>query len=324
MSRNQHMGHNNRSKIITFKGNECGEGINVITKMDEIKQSFIAAGAHKGLNVPDMPDVIKELEQEIRKRYPNTNTFVRIIEKNTVIAGELLAIVKSPAYLRHVKRDIEVKTIENVVNLIGLPQTFRLAQAAAIKNIPQKTSLFRSVIDHSSDVAVGCAEIAGYVQGVDLDEAYMFGLFRDAGAIGMSIAFESEYDEHWERIKSFPRTGIAKEYDALNARHDHLGVVVARKWGFGEAPGDKEIMLAIQEHHNFNQVSCFNNEKVRLLVAIGLLAENLVNEINGESYVATEAEYVRNIAIDALFLPDDLVTLIRRHLLSSLVSGNRQ
>lgn len=300
---------------------QCGELINVRIRLDDVKSSFLKSGGKNILSIPDMPDIIHQLEQEVKKKYPNTVSFIKIIESNTVISGELLSIVKSPTYLRHVKRDIEVKTIENVVNLIGMPQTYRLAQAAAIKNIPMKSPLFRNVIDHSSDIAMACAEIAGYVHGVDLDEAYMFGLFRDAGAIGMAVSFNENYDEHWDRMKAFPKSALEKEINHLGARHDYLGVMVARKWGFGENPGDAEIMLAIQEHHNFEEVRCFSNEKLRLLVAIGLMAEHMINSINGESYIASEADAVYQAAVDVLCLDDDVLGLIRKHLISNLVSG---
>lgn len=299
----------------------CTQEVKVVTRIDEIKTSFLAAGGKKLLDIPDMPDVIVELQREVRQRYPNSNNCVRIIESNTVIAGELLATVKSPAFLRHMARAVEVKTIENVVNLIGLPQTFRLAQAAAIKNIPMQSPLFRNVIDHSSDIAMACAEIAGYVHGVEMDEAYMFGLFRDAGAIGMAVAFNSVYDEHWDRMKSFPKSAMEKEWNHLGARHDHLGVMIARKWGFGDTPGDGEIMLAIQEHHNYEQVKYFSNEKVRLLVATGLLAESIVNEINAETYIATESDVVKDVAVDTLFIDQKLLSTIRKHIVSNLVSG---
>ena len=314
----------NKAQATTAKSmpkgiNGCQERISIPNRIDLIKTSLMAIGGMEKMQIPDMPDVILKLERELKSKFPNTVRVIEIIESNAVIAGEILATVKSPAFMRHVKRYIEVKTIENAVNFIGLKQTYRLAMAAAVKNIPNQTTLFRSIIDHSSDVATACAEIAGYVHGVDIEDAYLFGLFRDCGAIGMSVALNNEYDPHWDRMKTFPVSGVEAEIDTLGSRHDYLGVIVARKWGFGHTEGDHEIMYAIQEHHNYAQVRCFSNEKIRLLVAIGLLAEILVNEINAEAYIAHESGIIKEAAIDTLCLSDEVLTLIRRNLISTCV-----
>lgn len=79
------------------------------------------------------------------------------------------------------------------------------------------------------------------------------------------------------------------------------------------------MLLAIQEHHNCQQVAHFANERVRLLVAIGLLAEVMVGEINAENYQATEVEQVRSTALDVLYLSDEAKSLIRMNLLSMLI-----
>lgn len=111
-----------------------------------IANSLMAIGGKGNFLVPDMPDVVIELEKEVHSRYPNTKKVVEIISTNTVIAGEILNIVKTPTYLRHVHGAIEIKSISHVVNLIGLKRTFELALAAAIKSFPQKSTLFRNFI----------------------------------------------------------------------------------------------------------------------------------------------------------------------------------
>lgn len=294
--------------------------IEVALRENLITASYLALSATGSLVIPDMPDVIAKLDKEIRSRYPNQNHIIEIIESNTVIAGEILATVKSAIFMRHVKRDIEVKTISHVVSLIGVKHVYRLAVAAAIKNIPQKNTLFRSIIDHSSDVAIACAEISGYVHGITIDDAYLFGLFRNCGAICMAVSLGNAYESHWERIKSFPVKGVLKELETFGTRHDYLGVTVARKWGFGRGQSDEAFLIAIQEHHNAVELEHIANEYVRLIVAIGLLAEILVNEINGDTYMAAETTTVKKAAINTLYLADDTIASIRANILSALVA----
>lgn len=289
-------------------------------KKEGIANSLMAVGGKGKFLVPDMPDVVIQLEKEVHSRYPNIRNVVDIISSNTVIAGEILNIVKTPAYTRHVHGAIEIKSITHVVNLIGLKRTFELALAAAIKSFPQKSTLFRSIIDFSADVALGCAEIAGYVYGVEIEDAYLFGLFKEGGAIGLAATLDEAYEKSWERIMSFPETGVDLEFDTINARHDYLGVAAARQWGFGKTEVELEMLYAIQEHHNHEEMHRFANERARLLVAIGLLADALVCEINAENYLANEAISVKEKAIDVLMLSDNIVSLIRSNLISALVT----
>lgn len=285
-----------------------------------IASSLIAVGGKNKFIIPDMPDVVIQLEKEIRSRYPNTRNVVDIIASNTVIAGEILNIVKTPAYTKNVNGAIEIKTIAHVINLIGLKRTYELALAAAIKSFPQKSTLFRSIIDFSADVALGCAEIAGYVHGVEIEDAYLFGLFKEGGAIALATTLDSAYEKPWERLLSFPEAGIDLEFKSLSARHDYLGVVTARQWGFGKNDSELELLYAIQEHHNHAEMHLFANERARLLVAIGLLADALVCEINAENYLSNESIAVKNKAQDVLCLSDETVAVIRKDLLSAIVT----
>lgn len=285
-----------------------------------IASSLIAVGGKNKFIIPDMPDVVIQLEKEIRSRYPNTRNVVDIIASNTVIAGEILNIVKTPAYTKNVNGAIEIKTIAHVINLIGLKRTYELALAAAIKSFPQKSTLFRSIIDFSADVALGCAEIAGYVHGVEIEDAYLFGLFKEGGAIALAATLDSAYEKSWERLLSFPEAGIDLEFKSLSARHDYLGVVTARQWGFGKSEAELEMLYAIQEHHNHAEMHLFANERARLLVAIGLLADALVCEINAENYLSNESIAIKNRAQDVLCLSDETVAVIRKDLLSAIVT----
>jgi HD-like signal output (HDOD) protein len=321
MAKHQHhSGHASCAPIMVKSAFDCVHSVKIGLRKQEIVKSMAAIGGRKGFEVPDMPDVVVRLEKEIRQRYPNSKKIVEIIESNAVIAGELLSIVKSPVYQRHVKRAIEVKTIAHVVSFIGMQQAYRLAMAAAIKSIPAKSSLYRSIIDHSADVALACAEIAGYIHDIEIEDAYLFGLFRDGGAIGLSGKLDTAYEPYWNRMLSFPETGVIMEYEQLNVRHDYLGIMAARHWGFGDGEGELDMLLAIQEHHNYREVRCFENERVRLLVAIGLLAETLVNTINGENYQATEVNEIQAIAVDTLCMPESVLKLVRSNLLSTLIS----
>ena len=202
------MNHHQASKQQATQATHTPAMISIPLRKEAIMQSLKHVGGASAFKVPDMPDVIMLLEREANSRYPNARKFVDIIESNNVITGEILSIVKSPTFLRHMTATVEIKTINHVISLIGIQKTYRLAIAAAIRSIPAQSMLFRSIIDHSFDVAVACAEIAGYVQGIDISDAYLFGLFRDAGAIGVANSLQQQYDRYWYHLLSFPASGV--------------------------------------------------------------------------------------------------------------------
>lgn len=96
------------------------KGIAIPLRKEAIMQSLKHVGGVSAFKVPDMPDVIVLLEKEASSRYPNARKFAEIIESNNVITGEILAIVKSPTFLRHLSASVDIKTIGHVINLVGI------------------------------------------------------------------------------------------------------------------------------------------------------------------------------------------------------------
>lgn len=295
------------------------ELIDIPLRKEEIMLSLASIGGASAFKVPDMPDVVIQLEKELRSRYPNVKKFASIIESNNIVMGEILGVVRSPTFLRHLKASVDIKTISHVINLIGVDKTYRLAIAAAIKSIPAGSPLFRTIIDHSAQIATACAEIAGFTHEINISDAYLFGLFRDSGAIGAANSLNDDYASYWQHLLSFPASGTELEADELNIRHDYLGVVATRKWGFGNGQGEGDMLIAIQEHHNYAQLAQFKNHRVRMLIAIGLLAEAIVGEIKGEYYQSGEVDLIRQTALSILGLNDDVRALIMSHLRPALM-----
>ncbi len=295
--------------------------ITVSLRKQEIVASITALGGKSKFVVPDMPDIIILLEKEFRNQTASVRRFAEIIESNTVIAGELLTIVKSPLYQRQMKPDAdEIVSVHDAVKFLGLKKTFQLSMAAAIHCLPQQSPLFRVVIDHCADIALCCAEIATHVQGISMEEAFLFGLFCNGGAIGMATLLESRYEPYWDKSVSHPISCVEQELSAFNARHDYLGVIAARQWGFGETAEEQDMILAIQEHHNVDEVKNFKQERIRLLVAMGMLAETIVHGINGSTAAnSPENTLMKETALDVLCLPDAVISEVRRVTLSRLI-----
>jgi HD-like signal output (HDOD) protein len=278
------------------------------------------------VSIPDMPDIAIALEREVRSRNPNMRNIIDIIEQNSVVTGALLGTFNSPAFQKTMRRKVEITTVSQVVNLFGVEKTYQIAISSALRSIPAVNDLFRTIIDHSSEVAYACAEICDYVHGVSMEKAYLYGLFMHGGMTILAAGWPEDYEPMFNLSLSMPRTAIDKEVEKFKRfRHDHLGVDIARRWGFGKkdlhsvlAQDDLHVLLAIQEQHNLNY-SRINIEPVRLLVAIGNLANVVVNELIYGVYISGEAEEEYQQAKEVLMLNDEAMRNIRLNVSSYLV-----
>jgi len=269
-------------------------------KREGIAQSLQSLGGKEHLSLPAMPDVMQKIQEEMLSRYPRSSTIVDIIASNVVITGEILNIVKSPFYLRNVAGAIEIKSISHVVNLVGLKKTYELAMAASMRSLPHKTNLFKQILSHSACLATACAEIGAFVHDVEIEDAYLYGLFKESGALALANHLNESYEKTWIRNLSFPQSGIELEHRDIKARHDYLSVAVVRNWGFGKNESEVEMLFAIQEHHNYEELARLPNQRARLLVAIGMLADVIVSEESSKIYVTDEFLQIKKMTMPIL------------------------
>ena len=135
----------------------------------------------------------------------------------------------------------------------------------------------------------------------------------------MAAMLEKRYEPFWNKLLTHPVQGIQDEMNTFGARHDYIGVMSARQWGFGATQEEQEMIVAIQEHHNVAEVAHFKNERIRLLVATGMLAEVIVNNVNGQVYMSEESIYMRDMALHVLCIDEETLATIRRNSLSRLI-----
>jgi HD-like signal output (HDOD) protein len=281
----------------------------------------IADGIGRQLELPDMPDVVVAVEREIKAKYPNMKSIAARIEENAVLAGTLLATVNSPAFQRNLSHHIDVTSIDQCITLIGLERTYRLVVSAAIQNIQHESPLFHDIIAYSAKVATVSTEIAGYLHGVHLETAFLYGLFMHGGMAFLAARYGEKYRPLFEQSLTHPITSYQREVSVFNTlSHDHLGVYVGMKWGLYQHTHnayllneDKAILAAIQWHHHENS-GCIRQDLVRNLISVGRLSQGLVNEIILKKYISSEQMQDMQNAILTLGLSEAAMQNIRANM----------
>jgi len=265
-----------------------------------------AMQAIQGQKIPELPEEILALESELKSKFASTATVASIIEKNTTLSGEVLRLVNSPI----VKLREPVESIRDAVNVLGLDNIYNLVVSAAVKNILGGQGLLKDIMDNSVDVAFCMADISEWVDGVTRDEAYMLGLFHNAGALMLASKSEEKYEPLFRNSMSLPISVLSKEEKSFGSNHAIIGVLVGKKWNL-----PTEMLNAIMLHHN-EKCERIQNDNVRAMVAMIKVANAIVAEISLGAYRGDEMRRYEEDGKEELMIEDSIVTEIRTALMS--------
>ncbi|GAB6034755.1 HDOD domain-containing protein [Galenea microaerophila] len=262
----------------------------------------------QGTPLPELPEEVLLLEKELKSRFANLEKISSIIEKNTVMAGDVLEAVNSP--VMNMKQEEPVKSIFQAVNLLGLENIYNLLVASALKRLFSGNAFYKDMMDFSVDVAFCMADISEWVNDVTRDEAYMLGLFHNVGALVLVDKDAEGYGKIYSNSLSQPVSVIEVEQAHYGTDHQLIGVLVAKKWNLSI-----DFLNAIMLHHTY-PCTQIKEDRVRALVAMIQLANAIVAEISLGAYVSQEMQDFEAHAIQELMIPPDVVSEIRSALMS--------
>ncbi|BBP46431.1 metal-dependent phosphohydrolase [Thiosulfatimonas sediminis] len=270
------------------------------------EQLRAALEAIKGVKIPEFPQEIIELDNEINSKFANVHKIVAILEQNITLSGEVMRLVNSPM----VKLKQPAENIREAVTGMGLEQLRNLVVAAAFKRIFNSGSLQRDILEHSVDVAFCMSYLTEYVHGVPRDQAYMMGLFHNAGSLMLAAKSPEVYEKLFSISMVHPVRLLIKERELMGADHCMVGVLVAKKW---QLP--MPIINGIMLHHSAN-LQKISNEQVRLMVAMLQLSNAIVAEISIGAYRGEEMKLVEQQAVAELMLDSGVVRELRANLIT--------
>jgi HD-like signal output (HDOD) protein len=171
-----------------------------------------------------------------------------------------------------------VQTVGMALTVLGLRPAAELLSAFITRHALQVHSpLLEHFWESSQRRAIACEHMGHQLYSFDPGLGYSFGLFCHVGMPVLVKAVRGYASTVTEALARKDRTFTQTEN--ANHRTDHavVGAIVARTW---HLPGD--VAQAIWLHHDF---ACLGDERfstvVRQLVALGLLAEYLVNQHDG-------------------------------------------
>lgn len=201
--------------------------------------------ATSGIRIPPQPKVLLELRDVITRGDPDIRSVSRIIAQDPGLVAVLFKASRSPVFSRGRRFD----KLEQVLQVVGIKQTYSLVQAAALSaSISGGTrKAFERFWARSEEVAQFAAMIAEdlvTVCNVFPDQAYMAGIFHQCGVPLLMMRFP-DYCEKLQLDDPNYWPDLAEEDAKFHVDHCTVGYLVARHWGLPDFVCD-----AIRYHHD--------------------------------------------------------------------------
>lgn len=202
----------------------------------------------ESVRIPPAPIVVQELHRVLQRDDTVLADIAEIVSRDVAISSLLLQAVNSPAYgLRR-----RARSIQHAAGLLGMANTTNIVAALALRNSLQSDNKreLKDFWDSASNIALAAAGIARHLESMAPDEAYMLGLFHNAGHTLMAQRFD-DYAEFYEAHINDPNAPISElEIQRYRCNHCILGYYLARAWGL--EPYRREL---IRDHHDHSLLS---------------------------------------------------------------------
>lgn len=248
-------------------------------------------------NIPTIPEEIIRLKEELNKKYPNTVTIANLISRNPELLGDFLTLVNTNI----TSEKTEIKDAKAAVNVLGLDEIYNIFLSSSLTKIIAQTPQEKAILNHGAQAGLAAAELSYWVFDVSRSEAYMTGLMQNIGAIYFARSDPDKYMELVNSQLSNPISAYDNEMDEYKTSHAYLGTFIAKKWHI-----NPDVYKSILMHHDTEfAVKLANNQKVRHMVSLVMLANYIVSTNSGEQYITQELKEYRDLGKSQLDLPEN-------------------
>ncbi len=229
----------------------------------------------KDLKIPPAPDIILQLQQELRQDQPSLEAIGDIIQKDAAISGLVLKTVNSPLFgLR-----ATIQSIPQAIMLLGFSYVGNIVQGLVLKQtMGQGDALPPRFWESSSNMALIMAALSKRLLDCSADQAYLLGLFHNVGhaMIAQRQADYADFIAASDNDPDHPLTRIEDNF--YNFNHASVGFYLARNWGLPE--GIRNIIL---HHHQASEFldRADEEECEQAMMAILKMAEHIERAHSG-------------------------------------------
>jgi HD-like signal output (HDOD) protein len=254
----------------------------------ELKTKLLELFRSSSYQPPVLPVVAVELLALTRKPRVDVRNVVELLEKDALLAGDLLKIAQSPLYAT-----APIRSLEDAILRLGLSKVSDLFLRASLDRrvfrSPGYDEPMNQLRKHSALTAELVQRVCRLSVGME-QYAFLCGLLHDVGTAAAILALS----------EVTPRPPFEKVLPIVESIHEGCSEVVARIW---RLPPDVGTVLSL--HHRLSL-----DGKVHPMAAAVAIADGLCEEVGLGFYAETDP-VCTEAAIKALGLDARTVALLR-------------
>ena len=203
-----------------------------------------------------------------------------LIEKDTVVAGNIIHLVNSALYARRAT----ITSVRHALALLGMDKVRNTLLGMSISRMwsQVKTPAGWSMVRfnrHSAAAAILSDQIASRTQTEYPEGAFVGGLLHDLGRLLIALGLPDEFAHLVKLHEQSGRSWTECELELLGFTHADLSAAALEKWKFPQ-----EVQFAVRDHH---RPPAFQPGGMIPLSAVIKAADRYVNS-TGESIVASK------------------------------------
>ena len=199
-----------------------------------------------GVKIPPAPEILTSLNNELQKDEPELGVLAGIIQRDAGLSALVIRTVNSPMFpLRS-----QVSSIPQAISLLGIGYMINIVMGLVLRrSFDADDRVLPGFWDSASNIAMVMSRVSRRVGGIASDEAYMLGLFHNAGHSLINQRF-ADYADFYRQHLNDPEGPISLfEQARYNFDHATLGYYLARSWGL-----PAEICEVIRRHHEVEEL----------------------------------------------------------------------
>ena len=202
--------------------------------------------ATKTLGVlPPFSPILNQLLADLGKENVSYAKLSDLIEKDTVIAGNVLRLVNSGLYGR---RGV-INSVRNAVAVLGLNKLRNTVLGLSVARMWSQLKIAEGFSAkrlnlHSVAVAILADQLAGALPVHYPEGAFLAGLFHDVGKMLIAVGMAEEYGHIQYRYRAVDASYRECENEILGLTHEELSALAVGNWNLPEP-----IQTAVLFHH---------------------------------------------------------------------------
>lgn len=222
------------------------------------------------IKLPPRPAAMAVIAEERQRDEPNFRRIGREIANDVALAAAVLKTVNSPLYGPSRK----IGSVDQAVSMLGLTNIDALVAGLSLRALVPSAGLV-NFWEGSMRTAMVSAWLAQRLGGFNKEMAHLYGLFHDC-AIPILLARFPDYGETLAIAGRGENLLIDLENTRHGTNHVIVGGLLASNWQLPEI-----LRQAIALHHTPELFNDGQTKSVRMLIAIGRLAEAMEESRSG-------------------------------------------